>query len=715
MMNLRNMTVGKKLIAEFFGVAAINLLLGGLGYYGAVKSDQDIKEIGGSCLPGMQSLLHINEKSQRIKAAHRTLLNPDVTVADRKRQLELISQAMEEYQQARKVYEQLSHTSEETAAWKEFLPAWEQWCKDNDEFLKLSGERDALMEVYSQQAKSADVPYRQAVAQVCADANRALVAFKLQVQEWKNILLRGNDAAKYDKHAAAFDQAEKTVQAQLKCATDLMRQLGLDAKAGEQAMQKHTALGVQYREALKKYDKANPRAGQVADFAVTGIDRPAAQCIDEIVAMAHDADRKFTEVMRRLDRQAMTVCRASETKALALLDKMVEADGIEADSASTRAATRANATKTLSLVAMFISVALALGLGILVSRGITRPIRRAADMLKDISEGEGDLTKRLTVDNHDEIGETARYFNQFVEKLQGTMGRIVANVNTVASSATELSATAAQLASGAEETTNQSAQVAAATEQMSANMTTMAASSEQMSANVKTVSAAIEQVTAGVGEMAKSAERAAAAAANATQLVDASNTQVGDLGSAAEQIGKVIEVIQDIAEQTNLLALNATIEAARAGDAGKGFAVVATEVKELARQTAGATEDIRKRIDGIQRSTGLTVKSIGGIGDVIRQVNDLSRTIASAVEEQSVTTKEIARNVAQTSTAAQTVAKGVAESASASQEIARIIVGVDQAAKQTAQGASQTQSTGRGLSTVAEQLRSLVGQFKTGA
>ena len=139
---------------------------------------------------------------------------------------------------------------------------------------------------------------------------------------------------------------------------------------------------------------------------------------------------------------------------------------------------------------------------------------------------------------------------------------------------------------------------------------------------------------------------------------------------------------------------------------------MATEVKELAKQTAAATEDIRKRIEGIQGSTGLAVKSIGDISDVIRQVNDLSRTIASAVEEQSITTKEIARNVAQSSTAAQTVAKGVAESASASQEITRIIVGVDQAAKQSAQGAAQTQSTGSELSTVAEQLRGLVGQFR---
>jgi len=199
---------------------------------------------------------------------------------------------------------------------------------------------------------------------------------------------------------------------------------------------------------------------------------------------------------------------------------------------------------------------------------------------------------------------------------------------------------------------------------------------------------------------------------NAAQLVSTSNSQIGELGGAADEIGKVIEVIQDIAEQTNLLALNATIEAARAGDAGKGFAVVATEVKELAKQTASATEDIRKRIKGIQGSSGRAVKSIGDISDVVKQVNELSRMIASVVEEQSITTKEIARNMVQSSNAAQMVSRGVAESATATQEITRNIVGVDQAARQSAQGAAQTQTTSRELSTVAEQLQGLVGQFK---
>lgn len=348
----------------------------------------------------------------------------------------------------------------------------------------------------------------------------------------------------------------------------------------------------------------------------------------------------------------------------------------------------------------------------LIAFSLSRRLNSTTALMRDISEGDGDLTKRLLVTTEDEIGEMATYFNSFVEKLQDMIATLATSVNTVASSSTELSATASQLASGAEETTNQSAQVASAAERMSSTMHTMAASSEQMSTNVKSVSAAIEQVTASISEMAKSAERAATGAAAANRLVESGNSQIGQLGGAADEIGKVIEVIQDIAEQTNLLALNATIESARAGEAGKGFAVVATEVKELAKQTAGATEDIRRRIEGIQGSARQAVQAMEGIGDVIRQVNDLSRVIASAVEEQSITTKEIARHMAQSSTAAQTVAHSVAESARASQEIARIVVDVDQAARQSAQGAAQTQTTGSELSRVAEQLRSLVGRFR---
>ncbi|BBO35211.1 methyl-accepting chemotaxis protein [Lacipirellula parvula] len=333
---------------------------------------------------------------------------------------------------------------------------------------------------------------------------------------------------------------------------------------------------------------------------------------------------------------------------------------------------------------------------------------------------EGDLTKSYDVASADDdtrevwgtFTKIAEAVNAMCLNLRQVFTGLTNNATQLAATSTELSATATQLASGAEETNTQAATVAAAAEEMSTNMTNMAASTEEMTANVKAVSTAVEELTASIGEIAKTAGQTSAIASTAAQLADSSNVTIGQLGAAADEIGKVIEVIQDIAEQTNLLALNATIEAARAGEAGKGFAVVATEVKELAKQTANATQDIRSRIEGIQASTGEAVRSIKEVGEAIQRVNSASTTIAAAVEEQSITTREIASNVHQTATAASTVSTGVAESAAACAEITRNMAGVDQAAKQTAQGASQTQVVGSELSHLSEQLRGMVSQFQ---
>jgi methyl-accepting chemotaxis protein len=347
-----------------------------------------------------------------------------------------------------------------------------------------------------------------------------------------------------------------------------------------------------------------------------------------------------------------------------------------------------------------------------IAASIANPIREAASMLKDIAQGEGDLTRQLAIDSHDEIGDMAHWFNLFVDKLRSIISKVSQNTVSLSSSSQNLRATAADLAQNAEKTTYQSSVVANAAEMMSANMNNMAAASEQMSTNVKTVALSVEQMTASFGEVARNAEQAASVADEAAKLASSSNETIGALGRAAEEIEKVIEVIQDIADQTNLLALNATIEAARAGEAGKGFAVVATEVKELAKQTTNATEDIRKRIECIQTSTGLAVQSIGSIGKVIHQVNSVSRSIASAVEEQSITTKEIAHNVSETSTVVAEVSKHVVESASSGKDISNNIIGVNEAARQSSAGAVKTRNAGDEMAHLAEELKSLVGQFK---
>jgi len=372
--------------------------------------------------------------------------------------------------------------------------------------------------------------------------------------------------------------------------------------------------------------------------------------------------------------------------------------------------TQAGQTRNIGLASLGIAAFAVIALSLLVSRQIARPLRDAVAVLTEVAKG--DLTQQLKAAGQDEVAELAISLNTTTQTLRNTVSGIRQHAHTLVNASAELSSTATQMASGADETTGQSANAATAAEQMSANMNNMAASTEQMSANVNTVAAAVEEMTTSIGEVAKNAEQAARVADNASHLAETSNQKVAHLGEAAEEIGKIIVTIQDIAEQTNLLALNATIEAARAGEAGKGFAVVANEVKELAKQTAEATENIRRSIEGIQGSIGVTVQSIGEIGHVIKNVNDVSRTIASAVEEQSITTKEIAQNIAQTATAASSLSEGVNQSAAASQEITRNISGASIAAKQTAQGAANTQAAGTELSKLAEQLQMLVSQFK---
>jgi methyl-accepting chemotaxis protein len=348
---------------------------------------------------------------------------------------------------------------------------------------------------------------------------------------------------------------------------------------------------------------------------------------------------------------------------------------------------------------------------VLITHSITNPIRDTVAAFKRFAAG--DLSRRLEVTGRDEMGELRGAVNGLMDRLRTMIGRIDSCAVELKTSSAVLSQTATQLADNADETTHQSGSVAAAAEEMAVNMQVMAASTEQMSSHVRTVTTSVERVTASIAEVACSAEQAAGLADNAAQLAHTSNDKIGQLSMAASEIGKVIEVIQDIAEQTNLLALNATIEAARAGEAGKGFAVVANEVKQLARQTAEATEDIRQRIEAIQGSSHEAVRAISAIGDVVRTVNEASRTIASAVEEQSTAAQQIAQNVANASASAQTLATGIAETAVAAREATQNMVQVDRNAQRTASDASRTKTAGGTLEHLAEQLNVLVGQFQT--
>ena len=270
------------------------------------------------------------------------------------------------------------------------------------------------------------------------------------------------------------------------------------------------------------------------------------------------------------------------------------------------------------------------------------------------------------------------------ENMKSVLTDIAANAQTLAGASEELTATSQQMAGNAEET--------------SAQANVVSAASDDVSTNIQTVAAGTEEMSASINEISQSTTKATEVTRDAVKLAESTNKIVTTLGESSADVGQVVKVITSIAEQTNLLALNATIEAARAGEAGKGFAVVANEVKELANQTAKATEEISGKIQAIQTDTESAVSAIGEISDVINQISDISNTIASAVEEQSATTNEISRNVSDASRGAQ--------------EIAQNISGVAEAAKSTTEGAQDTQKAAAELSALAQNMQDIVSRFK---
>ena len=359
------------------------------------------------------------------------------------------------------------------------------------------------------------------------------------------------------------------------------------------------------------------------------------------------------------------------------------------------------------------SIGLALVFGLVITRSIAQPLARAVELLGEIAGG--DLSKQPHPENlgrADEIGMLARSVQSMVVSLRKMVHGISSGVQVLSSSSAELSANSSQMTTGARQSSDKAHAVAAAAEEMSANVSSVAGGMENATANLSSVASATEQMTATIGEIAGNSEKARRITGDATRQALRITEQMNQLGQAAREIGKVTETINEISSQTNLLALNATIEAARAGSAGKGFAVVANEIKQLAQQTASATEDIKSRVAGVQSSTASGIAEIEKVSQVIHEVSDIVSSIAAAIEEQATVTKDIARNIATASAEVGDASERISQTSQVSREIAGDISHVDQAAGQMATGSQEIRSTVLELSKLAEQLQVTANQFR---
>jgi methyl-accepting chemotaxis protein len=426
---------------------------------------------------------------------------------------------------------------------------------------------------------------------------------------------------------------------------------------------------VDYRSDRSHFDsyEAPRRASELAAY-------------DRYVSLSDRANAAFAD--RRPAAAEALVAQLAVGTMVAPAQQMLDHQGKQSDQANRSGSAAAGRDGTLIVVIGLIAVALAMALARLITRSITRPLDETLRAV-DIS-AEGDVTVRAQVGSSDEIGHMAEALNRQLGSHQDLLARIDTMSGALALAAGELTTISADLAGSSEEA--------------SAQATTVSAAAEQVSANVQTVAAASEELTSSIAEIARSAADAAGVASQGVDVTHATAETVSQLAGSSTKIGEVVKMITGIAQQTNLLALNATIEAARAGEAGRGFAIVANEVKELAKETARATEEIGLSVDAIQADSGAAISAMGEINDLMEKINQAQATIASAVEQQTATTNEIGRTVQ--------------EAAIGSSQIAQNIASVANAAHETSSGAQGTESAARELSKMAVEMKGLLSGCK---
>ena len=515
-----------------------------------------------------------------------------------------------------------------------------------------------------------------------------------------------------DEVAAQYHQLELAVRAQEVIEDTCLNVAAVVFHRGEEGRKEHLDQIAANREIYPKFFnemKEGDKTATGSELTRRLMDEVGAMRAANLKVIELDKAGKYADAGHAFSEDLMEAAKPYKKTIQALIDYRHQQIQVAADHSN---ATLLQIRWILALLGLA-TLALGISLAWSMTRSITQPLNMAVNHLGAVAQGRVDQDVPATeLSRKDEFGDLARALQHTLDSLRTTLHEIGHSVTKLNQSSSNLNGFSAIIAGSAKETSDRASGVASAAEELGANALSVAAGVEQASASLSIVTESTQQMTSTIGEIASSSERARAITEEANRQAEQAARLMRELGRAAHEVGAVTEAITRISSQTNLLALNATIEAARAGAAGKGFAVVANEIKELAQQTTAATQDIKTKIAAIQQSTGDAVVNIQGISGVIHNVSDLVATIATAIEEQSLVTRDIAGNIAQAASGVQDANRRVTQSSTVTLDIARDIAGVNTAATDIAQGIFQVNSASEDLNQLAIELKGLVSHFK---